>query len=108
MTTPSLPPPSEKTAHWFRALSESEPVETYLKFAASDLARTCESVEGHQIDTDDTLFIQSLQSIADYVKAAQVCRVIAMVTSSQNRNLMLLYVLPLRESNGCIPSGLSY
>eukprot|EP00731_Ephydatia_muelleri_P012936 Em0007g246a len=62
---------AEKTAHWFRALSESEPVETYLKFAASDLARTCESVEGHQIDTDDTLFIQSLQSIADYVKAAQ-------------------------------------
>ncbi|KAL5515742.1 hypothetical protein EMCRGX_G000949 [Ephydatia muelleri] len=52
---------TEKTVHWFCALSESEPANTYLKVAMGNLAQTYESVEGHQIDTDDTLFIQSLQ-----------------------------------------------
>lgn len=61
----------EKTGHWFRAISESEPAETYLKRAASDLARSCEVMEGHHGDTDEILFIQNLQSIADYVRAAQ-------------------------------------
>ncbi|KAL5467512.1 hypothetical protein EMCRGX_G031753 [Ephydatia muelleri] len=54
---------TEKTVHWFCALSESEPANTYLKVAMGNLAQTYESVEGHQIDTDDTLFIQSLQII---------------------------------------------
>ncbi|KAL5493392.1 hypothetical protein EMCRGX_G014568 [Ephydatia muelleri] len=52
---------TSKTVHWFCALSESEPANTYLKVAMGKYAQTYESVEGHQIDTDDTLFIQSLQ-----------------------------------------------
>ena len=33
----------EKTGHWFRAISESEPTETYLKRAASDLGELSDS-----------------------------------------------------------------
>ena len=48
-------------------------MDTYLRTAASDLARMCEVMEGHHADSDETLFIQNLQSIADYVRTAQVC-----------------------------------
>ena len=65
---------AERTGHWFRAISESEPDETYLKMAAADLSRTCEATESQQSDSDETLFIHNLQSVADYVRAAQVRR----------------------------------
>ena len=64
---------TERTGHWFRAISESEVTDTYLRTAAGDLARMCEVMEGHHADSDETLFIQNLQSIADYVRTAQVC-----------------------------------
>ena len=64
---------TERTGHWFRAISESEVMDIYLRTAASDLARMCEVMEGHHADSDETLFIQNLQSIADYVRTAQVC-----------------------------------
>ena len=48
-------------------------MDTYLRTAASDQARMCEVMEGHQADSDETLFIQNLQSIADFVRTAQVC-----------------------------------
>ena len=64
---------TERTGHWIRAISESEVMDTYLRTAASDLARMCEVMEGHHADSDETLFIQNLQSIADYVRTAQVC-----------------------------------
>ena len=63
---------AERTGHWFRAISESEPDETYLKTAAADLSRTCEATECQHSDSDETLFIHNLQSVADYVRAAQV------------------------------------
>ena len=63
---------AERTGHWFRAISESEPDETYLKTAAADLSRTCEATESQHSDSDETLFIHNLQSVADYVRAAQV------------------------------------
>ena len=63
---------AERTGHWFRAISESEPDDTYLKTAAADLSRTCEATESQHGDSDETLFIHNLQSVADYVKAAQV------------------------------------
>ncbi len=62
----------ERAAHWFRAVSDSEPHHTYLKRAAADLARTCESMEGQVGDSDEFLFIQNLQSLTDYIKVAQV------------------------------------
>ena len=65
----------ERTGHWFRAISESEPDETYLKTAAADLSRTCEATECQQSDSDETLFIHNLQSVADYVRASQVSTV---------------------------------
>lgn len=65
--------PMERAAHWFRAISDSEPHHTYLKRAAADLARTCEGMEGQFGDSDEMLFIQNLQSLADYVRVAQVC-----------------------------------
>ena len=68
---------TERTGHWFGAISESEVTDTYLRTAAGDLARMCEVMEGHHADSDETLFIQNLQSIADYVRTAlrtaQVC-----------------------------------
>ena len=63
---------AERTGHWFRAISESEPDDTYLKTAAADLSRTCEATEGQQTDSDETLFIHNLQSVADFVRASQV------------------------------------
>ena len=73
---PSLPPPSPLPPSLppSRAISESEPSETYLKTASSDLARTCETMESNHGDSEDTLLIHNLQSIADYVRAAQVRR----------------------------------
>ena len=64
---------TERTGHWFRAISEAEGTDTYLRSASSDLARMCEVMEGHHADSDETLFIQNLQSMADYVRKAQVC-----------------------------------
>ena len=64
--------PMERSAHWFSAISDSEPHHTYLKRAAADLARTCEGVELHGGDSDEMLFIQNLQSLADYIRVAQV------------------------------------
>ncbi len=63
-----------KIGHWFRAVSDSEPVEclTYLRTAASDMSRTCEAIESHHNDTDDGLLVQNLQSIAHYIIAAKV------------------------------------
>jgi hypothetical protein len=61
---------SERTAHWFRAISECEPGDTYLKTAACDLARTCDTMETNHGDSEDTLLIHNLQSIADYVRTA--------------------------------------
>lgn len=61
---------NERTAHWFRAVCESEPADTYLKAATSNLARTCDAMESHHGDSEDTLLIHNLQSIADYVRAA--------------------------------------
>ena len=46
-----------------------------LSLSAESINRAspaCEVMEGHHGDTDETLFIQNLQSIADYVRAAQV------------------------------------
>ena len=63
---------TERTGHWFRAISEAESADTYLRSSASDLARMCEVMEGHHADSDETLFIQNLQSMADYVRKAQV------------------------------------
>ena len=63
---------TERTGHWFRAISEAEGTDTYLRSASSDLARMCEVMEGHHADSDETLFIQNLQSMADYVRKAQV------------------------------------
>ncbi|CAI7992835.1 Sorting nexin-7 [Geodia barretti] len=65
---------SERTAHWFRAISESEPGDTYLKTASSDLARTCDTMETSHGDSEDTLLVHNLQSIADYVRACLVCQ----------------------------------
>lgn len=65
--------PMERAAHWFRAISDSEPHHTYLKRAAADLARTCEGMEAQLGDSDEMLFIQNLQSLTDYVRVAQVC-----------------------------------
>ena len=62
----------ERTAHWFRAISDSEPHHTYLKRASADLARTCENIDGQIGDSDEMLFIQNLQSLADYIRVAQV------------------------------------
>lgn len=63
----------ERSAHWFRAISDSEPSHTYLKRASADLARTCEVMEGGQVgDSDEMLFIQNLHSLADYIRVAQV------------------------------------
>ena len=66
---------TEKIGHWFRAISDAEPAEsaTYLKTAAGDLSRTCEAIEGHHNDLDDGLLVQNLHSIAEYVRAAEVC-----------------------------------
>jgi hypothetical protein len=61
---------SERTAHWFRAISESEPGDTYLKTASSDLARTCNTMETSHGDSEDTLLVHNLQSIAYYVRAS--------------------------------------
>lgn len=63
---------ADRTGHWFRAISESEPDVTYLKTAAADLSRTCEATECQHSDSDETLFIHNLQSVADFVRAAQV------------------------------------
>ena len=53
-------------------ISDSEPHHTYLKRASADLARTCEAMENHMGDSDEMLFIQNLQSLADYIRVAQV------------------------------------
>lgn len=64
--------PMERAAHWFRAIGDSEPDHTYLKKASTDLARTCESMEGQLRDSDEVLFIQNLHSLTDYVRVTQV------------------------------------
>lgn len=71
-----LPPNSGSLSHWFKAIANGEPSNTYLKIACTDLARTCEAIESHRTagsDGDDALYLQNLQSIADYVHSAQVC-----------------------------------
>ena len=62
----------ERMAHWFRAISNSEPHHTYLKRASADLARTCENIDGQIADSDEMLFVQNLQSLTDYIRVAQV------------------------------------
>lgn len=59
---------------WFNSISSGEPCDTYLKLSAGDLARTCEVIELHRstFDGDDTLYVQNLQSIADYIQSAIV------------------------------------
>lgn len=64
--------PIERSAHWFSAISDSEPHHTYLKRASADLARTCEAMESQLGDSDEMLFIQNLQSLAEYIRVAQV------------------------------------
>ena len=64
--------PIERAAHWFRAISDSEPHHTYLKKASTDLARTCEGINGQLGDSDEMLFIQNLRSLTDYIRVAQV------------------------------------
>ena len=64
--------PMERAAHWFRAISDSEPDHTYLKRASTDLARTCESMDVQFRDSDELLFIQNLHSLTDYIGVAQV------------------------------------
>ena len=61
---------------WFRAIAKGEPCDTYVKTASTDLARTCEAIESHHLnsDGDDALCVQNLQSIADYIRGAKVCR----------------------------------
>lgn len=63
--------PMERSAHWFSAISDSEPHHTYLRRASADLARTCEGMEGQLGDSDESLFIQNLQSLTDYIRVAQ-------------------------------------
>ncbi len=63
-------------AHWFWAIANGEPSNTYLRIASTDLARTCEAIESNRggvSDGDDMLCIENLQSIADYIHSAQVC-----------------------------------
>ena len=62
----------ERSAHWFSAISDSEPNHTYLKRASADLARTCEGMESQLGNSDEMLFTQNLQSLADYIRVAQV------------------------------------
>lgn len=72
--------PMERSAHWFSAISDSEPHHTYLRRASADLARTCEGMEGQLGDSDESLFIQNLQSLTDYIRVAQVGGVAGHVT----------------------------
>jgi hypothetical protein len=69
---PSSPPHTHTHTHTRRAISESEPGDTYLKTASSDLARTCNTMETSHGDSEDTLLVHNLQSIAYYVRASLV------------------------------------
>lgn len=74
--------PMERAAHWFQAISDSEPDHTYLKRASTDLARTCEAMESQVGDSDEMLFIQNLQSLTDYVRVAQVITIVQQLRRS--------------------------
>ena len=76
-----LPFSSGSLSHWFWAIAHGEPSNTYLKISSTDLARTCEAIESNRAGTDgdDTLCIQNLQSIADYVHSAQVCDLLCII-----------------------------
>lgn len=55
-----------------RAISEAEPCSSYLQKAAESLSRTCQATESQHTDGEDIVCLQNLQSIADYIHAAQV------------------------------------
>ena len=71
-------------SHWFHQMANGEPCDTYLKLAAGDLARTCEVIEMQHgtTDGDDTLFIQNLQSVADYIHSASVSIITSIITDT--------------------------
>ena len=50
----------EKTGHWFRAISESEPMETYLKRATNDLGELSASEPKYSPDLEGTSCVHYL------------------------------------------------
>ena len=63
---------AETMSSCLQAISEAEPSSTYLQKAAESLSRTCQASESQNTDGEEMVCLQNLQSIADYIHAAQV------------------------------------